>query len=276
LVAQLFIVFMLKLASAPRNEVSPHDMKGKSAAVTRKIALPRTLILAGPQGSGKGTQAANLARMGYDHFEMGGVLREVAKQDTEIGKQVREAQEKGTFVDFIVVMQIVAEYMRSRRDMDMVMLDGIPRNEEQETAVTHQLDQLDRAGDARMLLIDISREEAVQNIMYRGIVTGRKDDQDRDVVNTRLEGFYNKTMRVVDMYDTRGQLLRLDGRPTADMQRAIQVEQRIRQLQGMEQLNGHGAELEKLLEERGEINTQLDDSRFVVFERLMRLMATAA
>lgn len=277
---------------------------------TRKVVLPQRLILMGPQGSGKGTQAKLLQdTYGYHHFEMGGILTQVRKEDTEIGRHVDERMSKGDMADKQVVMAIVENYIDSRDSAARLMFDGMPRTSEQMSDFTRLLESKDMHKGARAVLLDLPREEAVKNIVYRGIVTERSDDQDPNVVNNRLNGFYTKTMPVAQEYERRGQLIRVDAMPEVDMVYAAEVESRIKHIQIMvkaggsvekrlrqlrqkdpQALNGHAQELQELMQlqellcnanianvsemddllgQKREIDAQLKKSIGVVFDRLI-------
>ena len=190
------------------------------------------LIIAGPQGSGKGTQAKHLTKQyGYEHFEMGGKLREIAQEPTPLGQEVLRAQMAGEFVAFPVVMRIVEGYLESRKAAQRLLFDGIPRDITQEQALMEKLDQAGRSDNTRMVLMDISEEDTMKNILYRGFADDRKDDQDPSTVAKRLQGFYGKTMPVVDKFDRFGRLIRVDAKPSIDMDAAVKVVQRIHQIE---------------------------------------------
>lgn len=237
----------------------------------KQHSAPETLIIAGPQGSGKGTQAQHLIHTyGYDHFEMGGKLREVAKNDDEIGQAIREAQATGRFVDFQVVMQIVENYIGSRGASQRLLFDGIPRDARQEEAFMEKLDAAGRANDAQMVLLDLPKDAAMKNIIFRGVTTGRLDDQDPAVVAKRLEGFYEKTMPVVDKFDRQGRLIPVDARPVIDMEQATEVARRI------QELKGSSVEMDDLQDMLKEIEVQLAQSIRTVSQRLDEVLQMQA
>ncbi len=184
------------------------------------ITPPNTLILAGIQGSGKGTQGKMLQKdFEYAGFDMGAQLRKIAAQETELGQLVREAQKTGALVSQETVMRIVQEFTLQRDSVSRVMFDGIPRTLKQKHALDQTLTEVGR-GDAKLLHIAVSDITARKNIAYRAKVEGRADDAKPEVVEKRIRTFYEETVPVIDEFRRQGRLIHVDGDTGLDPTRA--------------------------------------------------------
>ena len=152
----------------------------------------KSLILIGPQGSGKGTQAKLLAaEFGYTIFETGGVLRQIAKEDSELGKQVKEITTRGDLVPNEIVMEIVRDFVNNKADKTQpIIFDGIPRSEEQRQSLETLLADLDR--DFQVLHVVLTEDEVFSRLMKRAEIEGRADDNP-DAIRKRIQNFYEFT-----------------------------------------------------------------------------------
>lgn len=183
---------------------------------TSIVTPPRTLILAGVQGSGKGTQGELLkSDFNYQPFVMGDQLRAIAAQDTELGRMVHAIQQSGALVPDEVTMGVVQTFATARGDMGRLMFDGMPRSVTQKRALDGTLQKMGR-DDTRMLHIQVSDATARQNIAYRYKQTGRSDDAKPDAVDKRIRTFHEHTVPVIEAFAAEGRLIVVDGETGLD------------------------------------------------------------
>ena len=202
------------------------------------------LILFGPPGAGKGTQAERLREdFQLPYIATGDMLRENVKQQTELGKQAKGFMDAGDLVPDSLIVAMARDRLNEADAQDGFLLDGFPRTVEQADALNEMLDGLGRRITAG-LLIDVPDEEVVRRLSGRRVCAKsghpyhvefdppkhddvcdqdgsrliQRDDDKPEVVQRRLAVYHEKTKPLVDYYDSRGLMRRIDGtRPPADV-----------------------------------------------------------
>jgi len=195
------------------------------------------LILMGPPGAGKGTQAARL----HDDFQLpyiatGDMLRANVKDGTDLGKEAKKYMDEGDLVPDELIVKMAAERLQEEDAQDGFILDGFPRTEKQAQALDKQLSDLGRRVTAA-LLIEVPDEEVVRRLAGRRVCVKsghnyhvefdppkregvcdqdgsrlvRRDDDDPDVIKRRLHNYHEQTEPVASYYDDQGVLRRIDG-----------------------------------------------------------------
>lgn len=163
-----------------------------------------SLVLIGPPGVGKGTQAARLREeFELTHIATGDLLREHRAHDTALGRQASEYMTTGRLVPDDLVVAMVRERIEAS---PRFVLDGFPRTLPQARALADALEQAGRELTA-VVFIDAPDETVVKRIAGRA--DGR-DDDDVDTVRRRLEQFHRSTAPVIDYYAQLGLLHRID------------------------------------------------------------------
>jgi adenylate kinase len=183
----------------------------------------RILIL-GPQGSGKGTQAKRIAAAyGVPHVATGDILREAVANGSELGARVRPILERGDLVPDDLMVGLIRERLAVE---DGFVLDGFPRTMAQAEALDAMLEEIGKPLDA-VILLQVSDEVATERLRERAAQEGRADDSPEAIAN-RLRLYHELTELVVDRYQRAGIEVIVDGEQTVDevfaaIQDALQV-----------------------------------------------------
>jgi len=167
------------------------------------------LILFGPPGAGKGTQANFIAeKYNVAHISTGDVLREAVKNKTEVGLHAKSFMDKGELVPDSVVIEIIKQKLTSLIDMKF-MLDGFPRTLPQAEALDKMLGELGVNLDV-VVFLDVDDEEVVQRIMKRQELESRQDETE-DVVRNRLNVYRDQTSPLGEFYNNKAILKKING-----------------------------------------------------------------
>ncbi|WP_367346898.1 adenylate kinase [Stenotrophomonas bentonitica] len=180
------------------------------------------LVLLGPPGSGKGTQATRLKEhLGIAHISTGDLLRAEVAAGTELGKQAKAVMDAGNLVSDDILLGMLESRLGQPDVAKGFILDGYPRNVAQANALDVLLAKIGQPLDA-VVQLDVASELLVQRIAGRAAEQGRADDNPESV-RQRLQVYTDQTAPVVDFYAGRGTLARVDGVGGLD-----EVESRIR------------------------------------------------
>lgn len=170
---------------------------------------PRLLII-GPQGSGKGTQAARIAELfGIPAISTGDVFRANVKNETELGVKVKAIIDSGDLVDDILTGELVRDRLNLGDTGAGFLLDGYPRNLVQAGDLDSFLATRNEAVTA-VIELDVPREISVSRLLTRATEQGRSDDTE-DVITKRLEIYEAETTPVVEFYRASGVVDLIDG-----------------------------------------------------------------
>ena len=190
------------------------------------------LIIIGPAGSGKGTQAKLLSgKYGIPHISTGVIFRELKTQDSELGRKIREIIDKGNLVPDNITNEIILRRMSKPDCKKGFILDGYPRN-------LNQAEFLENHRTIRKcILIEVSDEECIKRISARRIcseckadyntiyikprqegicdvcggVLIQRDDDKPEAIKERLKIYHEETEPLIDFYEKKGVLLRING-----------------------------------------------------------------
>ncbi len=209
------------------------------------------LVLLGPPGSGKGTQGERLQEdFRLPYYATGDILRAAVREGTDLGTTAKEYMDRGDLVPDEVMVGLIAERISRSEAGDGFILDGFPRTIAQAEALDARLEELGRKLTAAVL-IEVSDDEVVQRLGGRrtcvkeghifhvefdppknegicdicGARLEIRDDDQPEVVRHRLEQYHSKTEPLVDYYEGKGLLRRVDGALEPD-----EVNDRIRAL----------------------------------------------
>ncbi|HEX2160611.1 MAG TPA: adenylate kinase [Thermoleophilaceae bacterium] len=200
------------------------------------------LILLGPPGAGKGTQAERLVEdFDLPYYATGDILRGAVKEGTELGRQAKQYMDRGDLVPDEVICGVVVERIDSPEALDGFLLDGFPRTLPQAEALERSLDPLGRRLTA-VLSIEVADDELVRRLSGRRVCERnghpyhvefdppknagfcdqdgspliQRDDDREETIKHRLDVFHEQTEPLVDLYEAKGLLRRFDGSRSPD------------------------------------------------------------
>ena len=160
------------------------------------------ILVLGPQGSGKGTQAQRIsASYGLPHIATGDMLREAMAAGTELGRRVKPIYDAGKLVPDDLMIDLIRERIEQDDVQDGFVLDGFPRTMAQAEALDELLRELGRELDIVFDLQVPKREMLLERLLRRAAEEGRADDTP-EVIGRRLELYDSETAPLVDYYRT--------------------------------------------------------------------------
>lgn len=194
------------------------------------------LILLGPPGAGKGTQAEKLTEdFGLPYYATGNILRDAVAEGTPLGKKAKEFMDKGDLVPDDVIIGVILEALESAEAADGFLLDGFPRTVPQADALGDALDKVGRKISA-VLLVDVPDDEVVKRLSGRRVSKGgrvyhvdfdppkqegrcdidgseliQREDDKPETIRKRLAVYHDQTEPLVQYYEDRDLLRRFDG-----------------------------------------------------------------
>jgi adenylate kinase len=201
------------------------------------------LILLGPPGAGKGTQAERISEdFHLPYIATGDILREAVKTQSDLGREAKQYMDKGELVPDDIIIGVILEKVQAPEAADGFLLDGFPRTIAQAEALDEAFGNLDR-GLTAALLLEVPDDEVIRRLSGRRVspagrpyhvefnppkVPGKcdvdgsdliqRDDDKPDVIRKRLEVYQSSTAPLVQYYEERGLLRRFDGtRPPTEV-----------------------------------------------------------
>ena len=178
-------------------------------------ASARRLLIVGPPGAGKGTQAVRLAEeLSIPAISTGDIFRANVSGETELGVLAKSYMDSGEYVPDSVTNDMVRSRLAEDDAKDGFLLDGYPRTIDQVEALDGILAELDTSLDAVLLLV-VETEEVVGRLVERGREQGRSDDTE-ETIRRRLEVYAEQTAPLIDVYEKRDLVRRVDGMASID------------------------------------------------------------
>jgi adenylate kinase len=168
------------------------------------------LILFGPPGSGKGTQAQRLvAERGYVQLSTGDMLRAARKSGSELGTRVAAIMDSGSLVSDAIVIELIEDALASHKNAPGFIFDGFPRTLEQAAALDELLAKKNQKID-QVIRLEVDEGALLARITKRFAESGRADDNPESF-KVRLKAYSDQTAPLVPYYQSQGKLAPVDG-----------------------------------------------------------------
>lgn len=170
------------------------------------------IVLFGPPGSGKGTQAQNLIeKFNLKQISTGDLFRFNMKNDTELGKLAKSYIDKGELVPDQVTTDMLIDEIRKPTDAAGFIFDGYPRTAVQTEALEKIVkEELNDEIDVCLSLV-VEDQILVERLLKRGEVSGRSDDSNVEIIENRIKEYYEKTAEVAELYKQQGKYVEING-----------------------------------------------------------------
>jgi adenylate kinase len=184
------------------------------------------VLLLGPQGAGKGTQAKRISRE-YEipHIASGEILRAEMQAETELGLRVKDVYDRGDLVSDDLMIELIRTRIGQTDTENGFILDGFPRTTVQAEALDKMFGDIGRSFNV-VFALQIPDEVAFERLRKRAEIEGRADDTD-DGIRRRLENYHRETEPLIEYYRVRGNLVPIHGARTenevfAEIQSALE------------------------------------------------------
>jgi adenylate kinase len=170
------------------------------------------IVLFGPPGSGKGTQAQNLIeKFNLKQISTGDLFRFNMKNDTELGKLAKSYIDKGELVPDQVTTDMLIDEIRKPSDAAGFIFDGYPRTAVQTEALEKIVkEELNDEIDVCLSLV-VEDTLLVERLLKRGEISGRSDDSNVEIIENRIKEYYAKTAEVAELYKQQGKYVEING-----------------------------------------------------------------
>lgn len=169
------------------------------------------LILFGPPGSGKGTQAARLVKK-YNlvHISTGDLFRYEMSHNTPLGEKAKAYIAKGELVPDEVTIGMLRNKVEAHPEAAGFIFDGFPRTIPQAQALDHLMEE-EKTTIHALLALQVDDEEIIHRIKLRGATSGRSDDTNESIIQNRIDVYKNETTPVFDYYAQQHKSHRING-----------------------------------------------------------------
>lgn len=180
------------------------------------IGIMINLILFGPPGSGKGTQAEKLVeKFGLLHISTGDLFRYEIGNNTPLGIEAKSYMDKGELVPDSVTIGMLNNKVEANPDVPGYIFDGFPRTDAQAESLDALMSSKDQS-ITKLLMLEVSDDEITARLLNRGKTSGRSDDQNEDIIRNRIAVYRQETSPVFDFYAEQEKAVKVDGLGSID------------------------------------------------------------
>ena len=170
------------------------------------------IVLFGPPGSGKGTQAQNLIeKFNLKQISTGDLFRYNIKNETELGKLAKSYIDKGGLVPDQVTTDMLTDEVKKPTDTNGFIFDGYPRTVNQTEALEEIVKKELNSEISVCLSLVVEDEILVNRLLKRGETSGRTDDSNEEIIRTRIQEYYSKTAEVAELYKKQNKYVEING-----------------------------------------------------------------
>ena len=170
------------------------------------------IVLFGPPGSGKGTQAQNLIqKFNLKQISTGDLFRFNMKNETELGKLAKTYIDKGELVPDQVTIDMLIDELKKPTDTNGFIFDGFPRTSFQTEALDQIVKEQLNSEISVCLSLVVDDEILVSRLVKRGETSGRVDDSEESIIRNRIKEYYAKTAEVAELYKQQGKYVEING-----------------------------------------------------------------
>ncbi|XP_038601585.1 adenylate kinase isoenzyme 1 isoform X3 [Tachyglossus aculeatus] len=180
--------------------------------MAEKLKKSKIIFVVGGPGSGKGTQCEKIVeKYGYTHLSTGDLLRDEVNSGSERGKKLSAIMEKGELVPLDTVLDMLRDAMVAKADVSQgFLIDGYPREVKQGEEFERRI-----GSPCLLLYVDAGSETMVKRLLKRGETSGRVDDNE-ETIKKRLDTYYKATEPVINYYQNRGIVRKLNAEGSVD------------------------------------------------------------
>lgn len=170
------------------------------------------IVLFGPPGSGKGTQAQNLIeKFNLKQISTGDLFRYNMKNDTDLGKLAKSYIDKGELVPDQVTTDMLVDEVKKPTDAAGFIFDGYPRTANQTAELERIVKEVLNSEISVCLSLVVDDEILVERLLKRGETSGRTDDSNEEIIRNRIKEYYTKTAEVAELYKQQGKYVEING-----------------------------------------------------------------
>ncbi len=174
------------------------------------------IVLFGPPGAGKGTQAVNLiGKYKLVHLSTGDILRGELSAKSALGLEAKKYMDKGELVPDEVVIGMIEVKLDQHAGANGFIFDGFPRTKAQAGALDKLL-ETKKTAISIMVALEVEKQELIKRLMGRGKVSGRADDQDISIIENRINVYNRETAPVIDFYSAQQKFRSVNGMGTIE------------------------------------------------------------
>ncbi len=170
------------------------------------------IVLFGPPGSGKGTQAQNLIeKFDLKQISTGDLFRYNIKNGTTLGQLAKSYIDKGDLVPDQVTIDMLTDELKKTPEAAGFIFDGFPRTATQTTALEKIVNEVLQSKINLCLALVVEDEILVERLLKRGETSGRTDDSNKEIISNRIREYYAKTAEVAELYKQQGKYVEING-----------------------------------------------------------------